>query len=153
MDKDREFRYGSETVVETKIDENGKSKTVETKRVGSDGASIYARFFDNRSTSWSPQPEYNLLFLRSQQNYANERLQARGHVLLNDVYDALGLDRSPEGCVVGWVKGEGDDTVDFGIFDGQRMDRFYDFVSGQEGAILLDFNVDGVVYEKVGRDV
>jgi hypothetical protein len=51
------------------------------------------------------------------------------------------------------VKGEGDDTVDFGIFDGQRMDRFYDFVSGQEGAILLDFNVDGVVYEKVGRDV
>ena len=153
VDKDREFRYGSETVVETKIDENGKSKTVETKRVGSDGASIYARFFDNRSTSWSPQPEYNLLFLRSQQNYANERLQARGHVLLNDVYDALGLDRSPEGCVVGWVKGEGDDTVDFGIFDGQRMDRFYDFVSGQEGAILLDFNVDGVVYEKVGRDV
>jgi hypothetical protein len=148
-DKEREFRYGSETVVESKVDDKGKTKAIEKKQIGPHGASIYAVFFDNRSSSWSPQPEYNMLFLRAQQNWLNDRLMARGHVILNEAYDALGLEHTTAGCVVGWVKGDGDSYIDFGIFDGQNMDRFYDFVTGNEGAILLDFNVDGVVYDKI----
>lgn len=148
-DKEREYRYGTINQLVTK--KTKKGEVVETvKRVGPDGASIYARFFDNRSSSWNPQPEYNMMFLRAQQNYANDKLQARGHVLLNDVYDSLGIERSKEGCVVGWRTADGGDNyIDFGIFEGQHMDRFYDFVTGAEGAILLDFNVDGLVYDKI----
>jgi hypothetical protein len=147
-EKDREFRHGSREITEKVVDDNGKTK--ERSRKVADGVSIYARFFDQYSSSWNKTPEYNLLFLRCQQNYLNDRLKAKGHVFLNEAYDALGLDRSKEGAVVGWLRnGDGDGYVDFGIFDGQHMDRFHDFVTGSEGSILLDFNVDGVIYDKI----
>jgi hypothetical protein len=113
------------------------------------GASGYARLFNHHNSNWNRTPEYNLLFLRAQQNYLNDKLKSRGHVLLNDAYDALGVDRSPAGAVVGWVMGNGDSYIDFGIWDDRNMDRLHDFVTGREGAILLDFNVDGVVYKLI----
>lgn len=147
-DKDREYRYGvtEHTVVEKT--EKGEKKTVVRKAEGK--PSIYSKFFDEYSTSWSREPMYNLMFLKAQQNYANDRLRAKGHLLLNDVYDSLGLDRTKEGCVVGWTMGyDGDDYVDFGIFDRKMEPRHLDFFTGREEAILLDFNVDGVVYDKI----
>jgi len=149
-DKDRDFRYGSE--IREFVEETKQGpKVVEAKRVGPSGASVYARFFDEYSSSWSRRPEYNLLFLRCQQNYANDMLRARGHVFLNEVYDMLGVDRSQAGSVVGWVitkDGSGDNFIDFGVFDGDNP-RARDFVNGREGSILLDFNVDGVIYDKI----
>lgn len=148
-DEDREFRYGSETVeIEN---EKGKKETV--KRVGPNGASIYARFFDQLCPSWSKNPEYNRLFLRCQQNYANDLLNARGHLFLNEVYEMLGIPHSQAGAIVGWiVGGEGDGYVDFGVFIADGSDRVRDFVNGREGAVLLDFNVDGVIYNQIGDD-
>jgi hypothetical protein len=145
-DQDREFRYSSR---EVEIIQDGKKKTV--KRVGDDGPSIYARFFDPLSTSWSKEPEYNLLFLKCQQTYANDLLLARGHIFLNEVYDMIGVPRSKAGSIVGWIltpDRETDNLVDFGIFN--RDDAtIRDFVNGREGSILLDFNVDGVIYDKI----
>lgn len=146
-DEDRELRYPTE-VVEVLDEETGKVEQV--KRIGADpdGWSMYARFFDEYSKSWSKEPEYNYLFLRCQQNYANDLLKARGHLFLNEVYDMLGLDRSKAGQVVGWViSNEGDNYVDFGLFDDR--DNVRDFVNGREGSILLDFNVDGIIYDKI----
>jgi hypothetical protein len=145
---DRDLRYGTE-LVEIEDEKTGKKKTV--TRVGPDDPSIYARFFDPVSTSWSKNPEYNLIFLKCQQNYANDLLKARGHVFLNEVYDMLGLPRSQAGAVVGWIlskNGETDNFVNFGVFDGKEQVA-RDFVNGREGAILLDFNVDGVIYDKI----
>ena len=146
-DKDRHYRYGSETV-ELVNPKSGKSKTV--TRVASGDPSIYARYFDAFSQSWSREPEYNLIFLKSQQNYMNDLLHSRGHVFLNEVYDALGIERSKAGAVVGWVlsRDDGDNFIDFGVFDETR-ERARDFVNGREGSILLDFNVDGVIYDKI----
>ena len=77
-------------------------------------------------------------------------LHARGHVFLNEVYDALGIPRSKEGSVVGWVlNGEGDGYVDFGIFSDPDNQSLRDFVNGREGSILLDFNVDGVIWDRI----
>jgi len=120
-----------------------------TKLVSDDnnGLSVYAKFFDETCSQWSKNSEYNFLFLRSQQNYYNNMLQARGHVFLNEVYDALGIERTQAGTIVGWVLGEGrDNYIDFGIFDGERT-RVRDFVNGYERSILLDFNVDGVIFD------
>lgn len=146
-DEDRNFRYGTQEV--EIVDEKGKKKTV--TRVSPDEPSIYARFFDPVSPSWQKEPEYNLYFLRCQQNYANDLLKSRGHVFLNEVYDMLGLERSKAGAVVGWLlsrNGDTDNFVNFGVFDG-REQVARDFVNGREGAILLDFNVDGVIYDKL----
>ena len=110
--------------------------------------SSYAKYFDESSVNWSKTPGYNFMFLKSQQDYANDLVMARGHVFLNEVYDMIGVPRTPEGALVGWVKGEGDGFVDFGIFDGER-EQVRSFVNGNERTILLDFNVDGVVYDKI----
>lgn len=144
-DEDRLFRYEGETI---KIVDDETGKTVsEIRAAESNDGSMYARFFDEYSTSWSKEPEYNLVFLRNQQNWANDLLKTRGHLFLNEVYDMLGIPRSRAGSVVGWVIGDGDNFVDFGIYDSK--DRVRDFVNGREGSILLDFNVDGVIWDKI----
>jgi hypothetical protein len=150
-DKDRELRYGSEVreiVTETK---NGPKVSAITTVNKKTGASIYAKFFDEYNKNWKTDPEYNKIFLHGQQAYANDLLHARGHVFLNDVYDELGIDRTSAGAVVGWVVNKddgGDNFIDFGLFDGENM-ATRQFVNGREGAILLDFNVDGVIYDKI----
>ena len=143
-EEDRNFRYGSR---EVEVMENGKKKTV--LRVGEGEPSIYARFFDPMSTKWSKEPEYNLLLLKCQQNYANDLLRARGHVFLNEVYDMIGVPRSKAGSVVGWllIGNVKENWIDFGIWDDDNNVR--DFVNGREASILLDFNVDGVIYDKI----
>lgn len=147
-EEDRELRY--DTLYEVEQNEKtGKKKT--TKRVGPDAASIYARFFDEYSINWSKEPEYNALFLRCQQNYLNDLLNARGHVFLNEVYDTLDIAHSQAGAVVGWINDseEGDRYIDFGIFVDDASEKVRDFVNGREGSILLDFNVDGVIFDKI----
>jgi hypothetical protein len=107
--------------------------------------SPYARFFDETSVNWTKTPEYNLLFLRGQQDWANDRLRAHGHLFLNEVYDGLGLTRSQSGQIVGWKWNEGGDNyVDFGLYQiGDECNRA--FVNGIEHTVLLDFNVDGPI--------
>jgi hypothetical protein len=147
-DEDRLLRYENE-VVDVVDDETGKIASV-TKATGAPG-STYARFYDEDSSrNWSPDPDINLLFLRQVQNYMNDRLKSRGHVFLNEVYGELGLSHTTPGSVVGWRwnKDSGDDFIDFGIWDG-TSETVNDFFNGREGAILLDFNVDGVIYDKI----
>lgn len=147
---DRDFRYGTEEVKETVEGPDGKKKTVTHTRVSNGQPSQYARFFDETASDWKRNPEYNRAFLHAQQSYFNDMLQARGHVFLNEVYDALGIPRSQAGAVVGWILSkDGDNFVDFGIFDDLTNPAVRDFVNGNEYSILLDFNVDGVIYDKI----
>lgn len=147
---DREMRYGTRVDSETIEGEDGKKKVVKHVRVSEGEPSQYAKFFDELCPDFKKNSEYNLIFLRAQQNYANDMLQSRGHVFLNEVYDSLGIERTGAGAVVGWVLGKGgDDYIDFGIFDDRTNERVRDFVNGRENAILLDFNVDGVIYDKI----
>lgn len=151
-EKDRLLKNG---IVQSKIsvmeiDEDGKSKKTQkvVETVDPNNISQYARFFDEASINWSKTPEYNLTFLKCQQNYANDLLKSRGHIFLNEVYDLLGIPRSQAGAIVGWVREVGDGFVDFGLFDGENM-SVRDFVNGYERSILLDFNVDGVIYDMI----
>ncbi len=145
IDKERELRYATEEV-EVK-DADGKPKKVQ--QVTSHSPSVYAKFFDEYTKNWQEHAEYNRIFIKAQQNYANDLLQARGHLFLNEVYDMLGIERSSAGCVVGWLLGSGgDDYVDFGIFDSNN-EAARDFINGREASVLLDFNVDGTIYDKI----
>lgn len=142
LGEDREKQIHAGVTEETHTID-GKKQTVEKF---SEGHSNYARFFDDFSPYWQKDPELNRIFLNCQLNYFNYQLQARGHVFLNEVYDALGLERSQAGSVVGWVlDGDGDGYIDFGIFDLQNAS----FVNNVERSILLDFNVDGVIYDLI----
>lgn len=107
--------------------------------------SQYARIFDDSCVGWTKDPEYNMHFLKSQQDYCNDKLKAKGHLFLNEVYDILGIPRTKAGAVVGWVYDEknpiGDNFVDFGLFD-TNDERNSDFINGYKNTAILDFNVD-----------
>lgn len=152
---DKELKYGirKEKVEKTVIDEEtGKEKKVkETIEVTDyDGKSEFAKFFDECSENWQRNPEMNLVFLRQQQNFANDKLRAQGYLFLNDVYDMLDIARTQAGQSVGWIydpenpKHKGDNYVDFGIYNIHRKEN-RKFVNGYEQSILLDFNVDGSI--------
>lgn len=125
--------------------ETGKKSKVKL----SNGGTPYSFLFDDNNRNWDPIPEYNLLFLKAQQQYANHRLQARGHIFLNEVLEALGIEHTPAGAVTGWIRGKGDDYVDFGIFNEAYEMRIVEFMTGREKAVWLDFNVDGVIYKNI----
>ena len=156
---DREFRYGAEQI--TIIDDE-TGKMVETVRVEPGEPSAYARWFDYESSSSWNEPEfmyYNWKFLRDQQNWANDMLRSRGHVFLNEVYSQIGLSHTSAGAAVGWVwdwsrEHEGDNYIDFGCWD--EMGHGDDFFvglgpNGREGSILLDFNVDGPIWNLIDQ--
>ena len=151
---EKEIRYGikAEEVLTTIENEDGTETTVtETiKTMDPNLYSDYARFFDESSPYWQKDPEYNLMFLKAQQQYANDLLRAKGRLFLNDVYDMLGIDKTKAGQIVGWIydpkNTKGDNFVDFGIYN-MSNDRVRAFVNGYEPTILLDFNVDGNIWD------
>lgn len=151
---DHELKYDikAKEFEETVIDEDGKEKVVKktVSVVDPNTYSDYARFFDEYCAGWSKDAEYNLMFLKKQQAYANDKLRNDGFLFLNDVYEMLGIPKTKAGQVVGWIYDEknpiGDNFVDFGIYDvNNEVKR--DFVNGYERSILLDFNVDGNVWD------
>lgn len=146
-EKDREYRFGSKLAEIVEEGENGHEvKTV--ARISDDPTKIYAKCFDETNRHWSNHPNDNRNFILTVQSWMNNKLVANGHVFLNDVYDALGFERTKAGAVVGWVKNNprgSDGYITFGLEE--NGDRTLDFMQGHEKSTWLDFNVDGVVYD------
>ena len=149
-EKDQEIRIQSMKTLEVEEKDPKTGKTTTTKVFDPNRVSDYARFFDESNPNWRrADDQLNFFFVKQAQTYMNNLLQARGHVFLNEAYDALGIPRSQAGAVVGWViSKDGDNFVDFGIYD-SASEKARQFVNGQERSLLLDFNVDGVIYDKI----
>ena len=154
LDKELRYNIKAKEFEETTTDSKGKEKTVKkTVSVADPNEySDYARIFDNGSYGWSKDAESNLIFLKQQQNWANEVLQSKGHLFLNEVYDMLNIPRTKAGQVVGWIYDKehptGDNFVDFGIYN-LNIEKARDFVNGYERSIVLDFNVDGPILDMI----
>ena len=152
--KDLEYKLGLREETKTVKEVNELGETVKVKKhsysADQNFKSIYARFFDGFNPQYRKESRtMNMAFLQSQQNYANDILNIRGHVFLNEVYERLGFPHTKEGAIVGWVlssdskKMQGrDGFIDFGIFD------FYNESDGDlpTSTFLLDFNVDGIIF-------
>ena len=140
--KNVEAKFGKEAVldaVSAKAQEEltGDSLDIEAVSNTPGGVSPYGVVFGPDNVNWSAD----------EQQYANDILQTRGHIFLNEVYKMLGFPHTPAGAVTGWVKGNGDDFIDFNISDGI-------FEGEDENGRLvtkwaLDFNVDGVMWDKI----
>lgn len=146
---DHNLKYNINTIKsEDEIGEGSEKKDI----CEYDGISDYARFFDECSEYWKKDSEYNLMFLRKQQQYANDKLISQGHLFLNDVYDMIGLEKTKAGQIVGWIYDKenplGDNYVSFGIYGIDRR-KNREFVNGIERSILLDFNVDGNILDRI----
>lgn len=155
-EKDRQFLYGLQKtkVEEIVTDDKGKEKKVKKEVMKSNGriASQYARFFDETNRNWNRNPEANRHFIAMVQNQMNDRLRAKGHVFLNEMYEALGFEHSQAGAVVGKIydptRPPEENYIDFCIYDPDNFEA-REFVNGYNPSILLDFNVDGVIYDLI----
>ena len=154
IDKELRFNVKPREVEEIVTDEEGNETVVKTtaNTVDPTMKSPYAICFDETCAGWSKSAEANKFFLIQQQNYANDKLKAQGHLFLNDVYELLGAQKTKAGQIVGWVYDEknpiGDNCVDFNIFDLHDEQKRY-FVNGFERSIWLDFNVDGNILDMI----
>ena len=140
-EKELELYHGIETQ-QIKLD----GKTIEAKIVDPNKLSQYTRIFDESNANYQKDAEINKIFIQCQQNYFNLMLQTRGHVFLNEVYEHLGFEHSKAGAVVGWVLGNGDNYVNFSLYEASNAR----FINGDERAIVMDFNVDGVIFDMIG---
>ena len=113
--------------------------------------SPYARIIaEESSTCWDPNEDYTSQNLAAVQLWANRRLERKGHLFLNEVFDQLGLSRTREGAVVGWLKnGEGDNYVSFGDFDASIYRVPSDDYTRVDSNFIVDFNVDGVIWDRI----
>ena len=151
-DADRKFRLGAEEKIVGVEREDG---TVEDEVVTVVNPEVAKRspyvFFFTKDTSvhWKPEYGWNQMHLRTKQDWATNMLRSRGHLTLNEVLTMLGMEETPEGLVLGWVKGAGDDFVDFGIcndtYEGKR------FLDGHERDAMLDFNCVGNIMEHLKK--
>lgn len=155
---DKELRYDVKTkeVEETVVDEDGKKKTIKKKIQVSEHnePSDFCRCFDVGTIGWTKDPERNMTFLKLQQSVANERLQRRGYLFLNEVYDMFGYPHTTAGQIVGWLYRPndpdypGDSFVSFNIYDINKQAN-KDFVNGFERSLWIDFNVDGPIHNLI----
>lgn len=153
---EKELRYNikAKEVETTVVDEKGKEKKVkETKNVATNGwdpsqYSPYARFFDENNRAWMKDPEQSRFYLKAIQAQANDRLRARGHLFLNEVYEMLRFPLTDYGQNVGWIydlkNPKGDNFVDFGIIE-VRCEADSEFGGDYVEGFILDFNTVGDV--------
>ena len=140
-----------EIITTIKIDDNGnvigtstETKVIEEKTEEKEHLySPYVKVFDWDSPLYMKDHEFNMKVLRYQERFANDKLKAKGHLFLNEVYDMLGLSRTKIGQLDGWV------------YDADNPDRqnYVEFelypLHNCESCIIIDFNVDGNILDLI----
>lgn len=104
--------------------------------------SQYAKFFDECCKDWTKDRKYNVMFLKMQERYLNDLLKARGYLFLRDVYEMIGIPITKESCIVGWIFEEPNKI-------GDNFVRFIYDEPDESACILIDFNVDGNIIDRL----
>lgn len=108
-------------------------------------------WFNEKAPYFKKDPEMNAMFLNATMAHLNNLYNVRGHLFLNEAKDALGLPRTPDGQVLGWVA-EGDHQsdgfIDFGHLNIDNPETIA-FRNGERPDVMLVFNVDGIVHDLI----
>lgn len=93
--------------------------------------------FDQNNMNWTRDTTCNTMFLQGNERHMNNLLLIRGHVLLNDIFDALGASRTKFGALNGWHR------------DSSSRQIKFDIEELTDGALRIEFNVQGEIYDKL----
>lgn len=165
-------RFGSR--VQEELEHNIKAVEIESKNTNEQGVeeaikeykdvamahtSPYTCIFDETVDTWQPDNMLNRNYLFLMEQAANKRLRIKGHLFLNDVLELIGTHggvtmKTPEGQIVGWIYDPNDPTrqnhVDFGVTSYvEGDDALNSFISGGERSVMLRFNCDGPIIDKI----
>lgn len=158
-DKEKEIwmEQKKDEAISVKEEEKKLSSEGEKKRNHKlNGYSYYARIFDCGNPGWEDNPEFTSYYLRAAQKSLNDQLESRGYLFLNEAYKQLGYQPTQEGQRVGWLYDPlNHPKIDFGLFNlnvsKEEIRAKSDFLDGVEQNIVLDFNVDGVIVNKLPK--
>lgn len=154
LDKELKYNIKTKEVEEIVVTEDGSEQVVKSTATVVDPNNIddTSRIWYEGNPGFTKDPEHNLRYLKMVQATMNDKLKAQGYLPLNDVYEALGFDKTSYGQVLGWIYDEknpiGDNFVDFGLYDIHNEDKIR-FVNGNERAVILEFNHDGNIINKM----
>lgn len=144
----------------TQKNEQGVEETIKRYTdVAMEHTSPYTCIFDETVDTWQPDNQLNRNYLFMMEQSANRRLHTHGHLFLNEVLDLIGTHggvslRTSEGQIVGWIYDPNDPSkqnhVDFGITNYVKgNDALNNFIDGFERSVMLNFNCDGVIIDKI----
>ena len=158
---DEELYYGTDREEICETGKNGKKKVVGEEVYYPDELPGFDRYFDKYNLNFQNEEKYgefamraNFMFLHGKEDYFNNIKELHDFVLLNDIYDSIGIPRSSAGCRMGWLTRKGaekvgrtdlaTDYLSFGI-DWDNVDKSIKVVRHSDGElekrILLKFNV------------
>lgn len=100
---------------------------------------IYDIDFDDSNPNYTSEQNTNLMFLKSIQNYMNNRIQLEGYAFLNDVLQALDIPRIPNGQLVGWISGPISFNINFGVVPFDERSK----------TVTLHLETEGVIYDQI----
>lgn len=168
---EEEIRYGLTKVKsvnqELYSETDGSGKPIDDEEIVAeiDGCSPYARFIDRECGVWDKNADLILMTLKGVERDFNNTLIARcsggrpGYVFLSEVLQRLGIPRKrwpKDAAMVGWLydKNNGGlhNYIDFGPL--YRISKIDDgckdiVVEQYEKAVLIDFNIDGIIYDRL----
>ena len=161
-DVEQEIRLGTkeETIIDVEVDpETGKEKKVKKKVKVADPNlnSDYAMYFDAQSSAYyNDCYDFNMSMLHAKESYWTNTLQQRGYVTLNEVLNDIGIEGTQAGMVVGWFYDKknpsGDDQITFNIQE-VYVKTDMEYPMNMEKKIVIDPNVQGSIFELMGKEV
>lgn len=134
--------------INDKINEDEDTKPEVKGRVDD---SDFCRIFDKSSSMYRENREINLGYLKSVEKYCTNLLHIRGHLFLNEVYDALGMSHTETGALCGWLynSSDGDDFVSFNINEAIDEVKYADDIYPDDPEVFMYFNCVGPIYNRI----
>lgn len=132
--------------------EQGVEETIkEYKDVAMQHTNPYTCIFDETVDTWQPDNQLNRNYLFLMEQSANKRLRMQGHLFLNEVLATIGTHggvsmKTPEGQIVGWIYDPNDPTKQNHVDGDEALNSF---ISGHERSVMLRFNCDGPIIDKI----
>lgn len=121
---------------------------------------IYTFYFRRGNKYWDDNPYYNVMFLINEQRTLNNDLQINKSIFRSEVVKALGGTVEsgdlvyPRDNMVGWKIGNGDNCVDFGIFDANKDLKPWvrAYMQAHDDVIPIRLNCDGNILKKLSEE-
>jgi hypothetical protein len=139
-EEERGVYYASTPVELVQDGENGPEKIYGSSPIG---GSPYSCVIDETKRGiFQESLDFNINFVRIQQNNMTNKLRAQGYLFLNDCYDCFDVSHTAIGQICGWFI-EDNDSVDY-------VDITITPLHDGRGSFMLDFNVVGNVFQMLG---
>lgn len=104
---EEEYRkFTTPVMTETHTAEDGTETKEEVRK---DVPSIHGEWFDRSTEYSSDDHNYNLAYIKSVENNLQLRMFRKGFLQMNEVFEALGFERTRAGALLGWSTGGGFD--------------------------------------------